>query len=44
MQEKGLRVNVGKAKGKQLLFGMKSTVLKVDPCVICGEPVDCNFI
>ena len=37
-------MNVGKAKGKQLLFGMKSTVSKVDPCVICGEQVDCNFI
>ena len=26
-----------KAKGVQLLFGKKSSVLKVDPCGICGE-------
>ena len=28
---KGLRVNVNKTKGMQLLFGKKSNVLKVHP-------------
>ena len=29
---KGLRMNVNKTKGIQLLFGKKSSVSKVDPC------------
>ena len=29
---KGLRMNVNKTKGMQLLFGKKSSVSKVDPC------------
>ena len=37
----GLRVNVDKTKGMQLLFGKKSSVSKVDPC---GERVGCNSI
>ena len=40
----GLRVNVSKTKDMQLLFGKKSSVLKVNPCGVCGERVDCNFI
>ena len=36
---KGLRVNVDKTKGMQLLFGKKSSILKVDPCVICRKLV-----
>ena len=28
----GLRVNIDKTKGMQLLLGKKSSVLKVDPC------------
>ena len=28
----------------QLLFGKKSSVLKVDPCGVCGERVGCNSI
>ena len=36
---KGLRVNVDKTKGMQLLFGKKSIILKVDPCVICRKLV-----
>ena len=39
---KGLRVNVYKAKGMQLSFGKKSSVLKVDPCCVFGERVGCN--
>ena len=42
VEEKGLRVNVNKTKGMQLLFGKKSSVLKVDPCGVCGERVYCH--
>ena len=42
VQGKGLRVNVVKFKGMQLLFGKKSRVLKVYPCDVCGEQVVCN--
>ena len=42
--EKGLRVNVNKTKGMQLLFAKKSSVLKVDPCGVCSEWVGCNCI
>ena len=42
MEGKGLRVNVDKTKYMQLLFGKKSSVLKVDPCGVCGERVGCN--
>ena len=34
---KGLRVNVNKTKGMQLLFGKKSSVSRVGPCGVCGE-------
>ena len=44
VEGKGLRVNVDKTKCMQLLFGKKSSVLKVDPCGVCGERVDCNSI
>ena len=44
VEGKGLRVNVGKTKGMQLLFGKKISVSKVDPCGICGERVGCNSI
>ena len=30
-------VNVDKTKGVQLLFGKKSSLLKVDACGVCGE-------
>ena len=40
----GLRVNIDKTKSMQLLFGKKSSVLKVDPCGVCGEWVGCNSI
>ena len=33
---KGLMVNVDKTKGMQLIFGKKSSTLKVDPCSVCG--------
>ena len=33
----GLRINVDKTKGMQLLFGKKISVLKVDPCGVCSE-------
>ena len=32
VEGKGLRMNVNKTKGIQLLFGKKSSVSKVDPC------------
>ena len=32
VEEKGLRVNVDKTEGMQLLFGKESSVSKVDPC------------
>ena len=44
MEGQDLRVNVNKAKGMQLLYGKKSSALKVDPCVVCGEWVGCNSI
>ena len=44
VEGKGLRVNVDKTKGMQLSFGKKSSVPKVDPGGVCGEPVDCNSI
>ena len=40
MEGKGLRVNVDKTKVTQLFFG--ESVLKVDPCGVCGEQVSCN--
>ena len=44
MEGKGLRVNVDKTKGMQLIFGKKSTVSKVDTFDVCGERVGCNSI
>ena len=44
VEGKGLRVNVNKTKGMHLLFGKESSVLKVDPCDVCGERVSCNSI
>ena len=44
VEEKGLRVNVDKTKGMELLFGKKSSVLKVYPCGIYGERVVFNSI
>ena len=44
VEGKGLRVNVDKTKGIQLLFRKKRSVSKVDPCGVCGERVGCNFI
>ena len=44
VEGKGLRVNVDKTKGMQLLFRKKSSVSKVDPCDVCGERVGCNSI
>ena len=41
---KGLRLNVDKTKGMQLLFGKKSSVSKVDPCGVCGERLGCNSV
>ena len=38
----GLRVNVDKTKGMQLLFGKKSSVSKVGPCGVCGQRVGSN--
>ena len=37
VEGKGLRVNVGKAKGMQLLFEKKNSVSNVDLCGVCGE-------
>ena len=37
-------MNVNKTKGMPLLFGKKRSVLKVDPCGVCGEWVGCNSI
>lgn len=37
--EKGLRVNVEKTKGMQLLYGSQDYVSKVDLCGACGELV-----
>ena len=44
MEGKRQRVNADKTKGIQLLFGKKSSVLKVDPCGVCGERVGSNSI
>ena len=44
VEGKDLRVNVSKIKSMQLLFGKESSVLKVDPCGVCGEQVGCNSI
>ena len=44
VEGKGLRVNIDKTKGMQLLFGKKNSVLKVDPCGVCGEWVGCNSV
>ena len=33
----GLRINVDKTKGMQLLLGKKISVLKVDTCGVCSE-------
>ena len=37
VEVKGLRVNLGKTKDMQLLFGKKSSVSKVDPCGVCAS-------
>ena len=39
VERKGLRVNLDKTKGIQLLFGKKGSVLKMDPCGACGGRV-----
>ena len=44
VEGKGLRVNIIKTKGMQLLFGKKSSVSKVHPCGVCGEWVGYNYI
>ena len=44
VEGKGLRVNVDKTEGIQLLFGKKSSISKVDSCGVCGERVGCNSI
>ena len=44
VEGKGLRVNVDKTKGIQLLFGKKSSISKFDSCGVCGERVGCNSI
>ena len=41
---KCLRGNVNKTKDMQFLFGKKSSISKLDPCVVCGEQVGCNSI
>ena len=41
---KGLRVNVNKTKGIQLLFGKKGSVSRVGPCGVCGERVGFNSV
>ena len=42
VERKGLRVNVDKTNGMQVLFGKKNSIWKVDPCDVCGEWVGCN--
>ena len=42
VEVKGMRVNIGKTKGMQSLFGKKSSALKVDPCDVFGEQVGRN--
>ena len=44
MEGKGLRANVNKMKGIQLLIGKKSNVSKVDLCGVCDQQVGCNYI
>ena len=44
VEGKGLRVNVDKTKGMQLLFGKKSIVSNIDPRGVCGEWIGCNSI
>ena len=44
VKRKDLRVNVNKTKGMQLLFGKKSNVSNVGPCIVCGEQADCDSI
>ena len=44
MERKGLRVNVDKTKGIQLIFGKESSVSEVDPCGAPAERVGCNCI
>ena len=36
VEGKGLKVNIYKTKGMQLLIGKESSVSKVDPCGVCG--------
>ena len=43
MERKGLRVNVDKTKGIQLIFGKESSVSEVDPCGAPAERVGCNL-
>ena len=43
VEGKGLRVNVDKTKSMKV-FRKESSVLKVDPCGVCGERVGCNSI
>ena len=44
MEGKGLRVNVDKTKGTQLLFGKKGSLSKLDSSGVCDERVGCNSI
>ena len=44
MEGNGLRVNLDKTKGIELLFGKKISVMKVDLCSVCGERVGFNSI
>ena len=44
VEGKGLRSNIDKTKGMQLLSGKISGVSKVDPSGVCGEQVGCNSI
>ena len=39
LERKDIRVNIGKTKGIQLLYGKKTYALKVDPCYFCGKRV-----
>ena len=39
VEGKGLKVNVDKTKGMQLLFGKKSSVSNLDTCGVCGVVV-----
>ena len=44
VEGKGLRANVNKMKGIQLLIGKKSNVSKVDLCGVCDQQVGCNSL